>query len=89
MNRQKEMSRLCPAIKLLLNDWIEGAEFDIISAYHGLFCCNVKKGANLELLKEFGIELRDRRLWARDRESYSFTINSEIVRKIADYSTNH
>ena len=37
MNRAKEMSRLCPAIKTLLNEWIENVEFDIISSYRGLF----------------------------------------------------
>lgn len=89
MNRVKEMRRLCPAIKTLLNEWIENVEFDIISSYHGLFCCNVKRGANLELLNELGIQLRDGRLWERDEQSYSFTINGDIVRRIADYSANH
>lgn len=89
MNRVKEMSRLCSVIKFLLNEWIKDAEFDIISSYHGLFCCNVKRGASLELLDELGIQLRGGRLWERDEQSYSFTINGDIVRRIADYSANH
>ena len=89
MNRVKEMSRLCSAIKFLLNEWIKDAEFDIISSYHGMFYCTCKRDANLELLESFGIKLTDRRLWERDEQSYSFTINGDIVRRVADYSANH
>lgn len=89
MQKAKMMRKLCPAVKFMLNAWIEDAEFDIISSYHGLFCCNAKRGANLELLNELGIKLSDRRLWERDEQSYSFYINEDIVRKIADYSENH
>ena len=89
MNRAKEMSRLCSVIKFLLNEWIKDVEFDIVCSYHGMFCCTCKRGANLELLESFGIKLTDRRLWERDEQSYSFTINGDIVRRIADYSANH
>lgn len=86
MINERERKQICGAIKFLLTEFVKDVEFDVVCPHFFMFSCTCPRNADLSLLKEFGIELRNGKHWDRDSVCYSFTINGEIFQRIANYS---
>ena len=80
----------CLAVKAWLNEWCKGCRFDVITASLGYFVCDHENGADLSLLKEFGIdtpkEYYDEKHWVPGRATFSFFLTNGSFNKIIEHA---